>query len=767
MTAIIETEKLTKSYGEPPRDHRRRPRGRRGRGLRLPRTERRRQDDDDPDRAGPDPPDQRPGAGLRHRVERRSGRDPPARRLHPGRVHAVRPADRRPDDRSTSPTCAAASTPPTRPRSSSASTSTRRASSRSTRRATSRRSASIIALQHRPELLILDEPTSGLDPLVQQSFYALVREAERRGPDGLPVEPHPVRGRADLRSRRDHPGRPAGQGGQRRGPARSRPSPGGAAVRDGVPVAAFEGLPGVSPRSASRTTSCGCACRGRSRRSSEAAAQYELLDFVSREPTPRGDVPRRSTARRPARRHGHEHQRRTVPSPSARTTTSPWSRIYGLGSVYAKTLRDSRLAFLIVAGLLGGPAAVERRRLRRGVCDSSSRAPTWRPSSRACRRPWPASTATRSRRWSRRSAARSPGRPAASLGLIAASGRSWPCRPRWPAEARRGSLELVAVTPLGLRRIALEKLAAHLTVMLIVVVVVAVTTWLAGAAFGTLPGDEIPPVMRDRVRAVGRASSRSRRVPSPWPWRRSSGVAPRPGSPAPSSSAATSSTAIRRRVPAFAGLANLTWFGWTVDHQPLVGQPDWLSLGLVAIVAIVLFAIGVEAFSRRDLGSTSRIPWPGFPEATLGLGGPTSRSFGERLPLALAWGIGIGLFAFVIAAAARSSASRWPTSRPRRSRSSDDLPEHRPDIRRGRASCSSSSSSSGSSWPASRRRPSSPAGHRTRPAAGWRSCWRRRCRAARWAVSGGFGVYAAIVAVHRPARGRHRGSASPSAAATS
>ena len=39
----------------------------------------------------------------------------------------------------------------------------------------------MIALQHRPELLILDEPTSGLDPLVQQSFYELVREAQAEG----------------------------------------------------------------------------------------------------------------------------------------------------------------------------------------------------------------------------------------------------------------------------------------------------------------------------------------------------------------------------------------------------------------------------------------------------------------------------------------------------------------------------------------------------------------------------------------------------------
>jgi ABC-2 type transport system ATP-binding protein len=39
----------------------------------------------------------------------------------------------------------------------------------------------IVALQHRPELLILDEPTSGLDPLVQQTFFELVREAKAEG----------------------------------------------------------------------------------------------------------------------------------------------------------------------------------------------------------------------------------------------------------------------------------------------------------------------------------------------------------------------------------------------------------------------------------------------------------------------------------------------------------------------------------------------------------------------------------------------------------
>ena len=39
----------------------------------------------------------------------------------------------------------------------------------------------VVALQHRPDLLILDEPTSGLDPLVQQTFFEIVREARGEG----------------------------------------------------------------------------------------------------------------------------------------------------------------------------------------------------------------------------------------------------------------------------------------------------------------------------------------------------------------------------------------------------------------------------------------------------------------------------------------------------------------------------------------------------------------------------------------------------------
>ena len=39
----------------------------------------------------------------------------------------------------------------------------------------------VVALQHRPDLLILDEPTAGLDPLVQHTVFELLREATAEG----------------------------------------------------------------------------------------------------------------------------------------------------------------------------------------------------------------------------------------------------------------------------------------------------------------------------------------------------------------------------------------------------------------------------------------------------------------------------------------------------------------------------------------------------------------------------------------------------------
>ena len=142
----------------------------------------------------------------------------------------------------------------------------------------------VIALQHRPDLLILDEPTSGLDPLVQQTFYALVHEAKAEGRtvfvsshilsevertcdrvaiirDGVLVKVDSVEGLRDLAHHQVEL-RFAGD----------------------IPLAAFEHLPGVSDVEADDHV-LRLRVSGPITPVVRAAAQYELLDFVSREPS--------------------------------------------------------------------------------------------------------------------------------------------------------------------------------------------------------------------------------------------------------------------------------------------------------------------------------------------------------------------------------------------------------------------------------------------------------------------------------------------------
>jgi ABC-2 type transport system permease protein len=330
----------------------------------------------------------------------------------------------------------------------------------------------------------------------------------------------------------------------------------------------------------------------------------------------------------------------------------PWSRVYGLGTVYAKALRDSRLAVIIVAGLVGafllsggaafGEAYTTPQSRQELVNLVNSLPPVM---SGVYGNPFPVNIETLggSIGW----------KTGASLGLMAALWSVLALSGTLAAEAKRGSLEFVATTPLGMRRIAVEKLAAHLTGMAIVVIVTFLSAYLAGSAFATLPGDEIPVSAALGfalwVGAVALASGAVAFALSPLIGRAASA-----GIAGAILVVGYFVNGYQGAVPAFGGVANLTWWGWTAHHQPLAGEFDWVSLVPAAIVAIVLFVVGVELFARRDLGLTTRVPWPGIPAALLGLRGPTSRSLGERLPLAVSWGIGIGLMGFIFGAASLS-----------------------------------------------------------------------------------------------------------------
>jgi ABC-2 type transport system ATP-binding protein len=142
----------------------------------------------------------------------------------------------------------------------------------------------IVALQHRPDLLILDEPTSGLDPLVQQTFYEIIREAKAEGRT-IFLSSHIL---SEVEKTCDRV----------------------AIIRDGrlakvdrvealrdlahhqvelrftgeVPVGVFAAIPGVSDVTAEGQT-LKMRVSGPITPVVRAAAEYDLLDFVSREPS--------------------------------------------------------------------------------------------------------------------------------------------------------------------------------------------------------------------------------------------------------------------------------------------------------------------------------------------------------------------------------------------------------------------------------------------------------------------------------------------------
>ena len=332
------------------------------------------------------------------------------------------------------------------------------------------------------------------------------------------------------------------------------------------------------------------------------------------------------------------------------TAVSPWSRLYGFGSIYAKTIRDSRLAFIIVAGLLGGlmlagcvafGQAYSTPESRVGLKDLIDSMPE--AIKGLTNNPVNVETLGGSVSW----------KYGPMFGLIAGLWSIVALSGTLAAEARRGSLDMVAAAPLGKRRIAIEKLAAHLTGMTAAMAFLAILTYAGSNAYGTLPGDALPVSAAVGfalwVGLIGLVSGSVAWALAPFLGRASAaGIA---GAVLLGGYVVSGYSV---SVPALRAPANLTWFHWTAGHLPLAGQYDWLSLIPVAVVAAFLFVVGVAAFDRRDLGSSTAIPIPAMPEALLGVRGPTGRAFGERLPLALAWGIGLAVYAAMIAASSLS-----------------------------------------------------------------------------------------------------------------
>jgi ABC-2 type transport system ATP-binding protein len=142
----------------------------------------------------------------------------------------------------------------------------------------------VIALQHRPDLLLLDEPTSGLDPLVQQTFYAIIREAKAEGRT-IFLSSHIL---SEVERTCDRVGiirdgrlTRLGRVEELRDLAHHQVE---IVFTDSVPMGAFESLPGVSDVVVQDHT-LRLRVAGSIAPVVRAAAAYEIVDFVSREPS--------------------------------------------------------------------------------------------------------------------------------------------------------------------------------------------------------------------------------------------------------------------------------------------------------------------------------------------------------------------------------------------------------------------------------------------------------------------------------------------------
>ena len=142
----------------------------------------------------------------------------------------------------------------------------------------------VIALQHRPDLLVLDEPTSGLDPLVQQTFFELLRETVHEGRTAF-LSSH-ILGEVEKTCDRVaiiREGRIVRVG---RVDALRDLAHHQVEIRftSPVPVEAFAAVPGVSDVVAEETT-LRMRVTGSMAPVVQAAARFDLIDFESREPS--------------------------------------------------------------------------------------------------------------------------------------------------------------------------------------------------------------------------------------------------------------------------------------------------------------------------------------------------------------------------------------------------------------------------------------------------------------------------------------------------
>lgn len=213
-------------------------------------------------------------------------------------------------------------------------------------------------------------------------------------------------------------------------------------------------------------------------------------------------------------------------------------------------------------------------------------------------------------------------------------------------ELARGSLDLLATSPRSRSRLAIEKVAGYVLALAVATVFFAIGAYVTISAFGTLPTD---PVGLDAVLAHAVWLFVVALIPGALAF----AVAPfvgRGGALGIGGIGLFASFMINSygsSVAVFESLEPLSYLAITAGHRPIAGAWDWPSVVAMGGAAVVLLGIGVVGFVRRDMlvpsgGGIKIPPIPVF------LAGPFSRSLGERLPASLVWGAALGLFGLLI-----------------------------------------------------------------------------------------------------------------------
>ncbi len=228
-------------------------------------------------------------------------------------------------------------------------------------------------------------------------------------------------------------------------------------------------------------------------------------------------------------------------------------------------------------------------------------------------------------------------------------------------EAASGTLEMIAALPISRQRLAAHKFLAHAMALGIALSIAAAATWAGTLVFATLPGDEttlLTALSEFALVFVLALFAGSLAFVASIVFGRGLGA----GLAGAYLFGGYAINGYASLVPGFDVLRLATVFHWTEGHRPLAGTSDWPAVAGIAALTVALAVLGVALFMRRDLGARTAVRTTvSVRGRSIGIGlgglfggrwslrGPGRRAVADRLPEAIGWGFAMGAYGLVVA----------------------------------------------------------------------------------------------------------------------